>query len=140
MLLPWCCKCCSRGSTGCLPPDLHLATTCCAQADSCPVACPSIPSITLSLLSSLSFRRTNHLNKILKMLNFRFLRLDFGPRRAHEGLKVPLVGFCRETPWGQNPWFHIFPPRPNSRGFTSIDVIRLQKRSTVTHTHARTQT
>ena len=42
MLLPWCCKCCSRGSTGCPPPDLHLATTCCAQADSCPVACPSV--------------------------------------------------------------------------------------------------
>ena len=49
---------------------------------------------------------------------------------AHEGLKVPLVGFCRETPWGPNPWFHVFSPRPNSRGFTSKDVIRLQKRST----------
>jgi hypothetical protein len=38
--------------------------------------------------------------------------LIFGRRRAHEGLKVPLVGFCRETPRGPNPWFHVFPPRP----------------------------
>jgi hypothetical protein len=38
--------------------------------------------------------------------------LIFGRRRAHEGLKVPLVGFCRETPRGPNPWFHVFPLRP----------------------------
>jgi len=29
------------------------------------------------------------------------------------------LDFCRETPRGPNSWFHVFPPRPNSRGFTS---------------------
>jgi len=111
MLLPWCCKCCSRGSTGCPLPDLHLATPCCARADSCPVACPSvctweahpsalamqaawlwshqnfplfIPSIygTLSLLGSLSFRRTNHLNKISKMLKFLNSEAKFWPSKG----------------------------------------------------------
>ena len=83
MLLPWCCKCCSRGSTVCPPPDLHLATTCCAQAApwhalQCVLAHPSAIAmqaawlwshhvfsplcITLSLLDALSFRRTNFEN------------------------------------------------------------------------------
>ena len=123
MLLPWCCKCCSRGSTGCPPPDLHLAANCCAQANSCPVACPSVctweahpsalamqaawlwshhafplfvPSITLSLLGSLSFRRTNHLNKILKLLKISIFEAKFwpskGPRRPQGALGRFLPG------------------------------------------------
>ena len=54
--------------------------------------------------------------------------------RTPSGSRGPLVDFCREIPQGPNPWFHVFPPRPNSRGFMSIDVIRLQKRSTDSHT------
>jgi len=57
-----------------------------------------------------------------------------GPKASNS----PLVGFCRETPRGPNSWFHVFPPHPNSRGFTSKDVIRLQKRSTDTYTHIHT--
>jgi hypothetical protein len=89
-----------------------------------------IPSITLSLLGSLSFRRTNHLNKILKMLKFSISEAKIWPSKGPKASNSPLVDFCRETPRGPNPWFHVFPPRPNSRGFTSKDVIRLQKRST----------
>ena len=93
---------------------------------------PLIPSITLSLLGSLSFRRTNHLNKILKMLKFSISEAKIWPSKGPKASNSPLVDFCRETPRGPNPWFHVFPPRPNSRGFTSKDVMRLQKRSTGT--------
>jgi hypothetical protein len=147
MLLPWCCKCCSRGSTGCPPPDLHLATTCCAQAAPCPLAYPLCvlgrPILlhqpcrlhgccltTLSFHHSLSFRRTNHPNKTLKMLKILISAVQLQPSKGSRG---SLVEFCQETPRGPNPWFHVFPPLPNSRGFTSIDLIRLQKRSTVHH-------
>ena len=138
MLLPWCCKCCSRGSTGCPPPDLHLATTCCAQADSCPVACPSVCTweafcsshagcmalahhafspLSNSLLGSLSFRRTNHLNKILKMLKFRNLKLNFGPRRAQRP-RSALGRFLPGDPPGPKSLVSRLSPTPNSRVFT----------------------
>ena len=85
---------------------------------------------TLSFHHSLSFRRTNHPNKTLKMLKILISAVQLQPSKGSRG---SLVEFCQETPRGPNPWFHVFPPLPNSRGFTSIDLIRLQKRSTVHH-------
>ena len=129
MLLPWFCKCCSRGSTGCPPPDLHLATTCCAQADSCPVACPFVctweahpsalamqaawlwshhafpPLYTFhhSLPAWFSFfQATKHLNKILKLLKFPISEAKFW-------FKCPWSVFAGRPPGAQIPGFTSFP-------------------------------
>jgi len=97
------------------------------------------PSLYLPSLSPawFSFFQANQPSKQkFKMLKFSISEAKFWPSKGAMASNSPLVGFCRETPRGPNPWFHVFPPRPNSRGFTSKDVIRLQKRSTDIHTRA----
>jgi len=50
---------------------------------------------------------------------------------------VPLVGFCRETPRGPNPWFHVFPPRPKV-GVSRLKTSYVSLKKTLLHAHIHT--